>query len=174
MSNHPGKNPHNQRRGAQNKAQGGILEKFIDASCIHYRDCGLAEIEKTPEPFKVTRRVSEYEFHGHFEKQAQPDYKGALHGGRAIVFEAKHSESDRILKNRVTEMQTATLNRYQKLGARCFVLVSLRFQVFAFVPWEHWLEMKQRFKHLHMTESDLQQYRVPFNGRIITFLKGVV
>jgi len=166
------KNPINQMRGAQNRAQGGTFEQIISASCIYYRDCGAAEIEKTPEPFKITRRIGSYKFEGHFEKVAQPDFKGTLIGGKAIVFEAKHTESDRILQNKVTAEQTAALDRHQRMGAACFVLVSLQMKQYAFVPWESWKEMKRLFGHLYMNAKDLERYKVVFNGRIVLFLNG--
>ncbi len=168
------KNASNQLRGAQNRAQGGIFEQYIEASCQHYRDSGLAEIEKTPEPFKVTRRIDDYHFQGHFEKQAQPDFKGTVIGGKAIVFEAKHSEGDRIKRERVTQEQTAALDRHQKMGALCFVLVSIQMRKYALVPWRVWKSMKESCGHLYMNEKDIAPYQVPFNGRIISFLKGVV
>ena len=170
---HNQSNPHNQLRGAQNRAQGDIFEQIIDASCLYYRECGVAEIEKTPEPFRVTRRLTDYQFSGHFEKKAQPDYKGTLQGGKAIAIEAKHTEGDRIKQDRVTPEQTAALDRHYRLGAACFVLVSIKMNTFALVPWTTWAQMKQTFGHKYMTENELQPYRVPFKGRIVFFLDEV-
>ena len=44
-------------------------------------------------------------FQACFTKPAQPDYKGVLRGGRAVVFEAKHTDGDTIAYNRLTETQ---------------------------------------------------------------------
>lgn len=37
----------------QNNAQGKLFEKMILTGCAEYRQKGIAEIEKTPEPFSV-------------------------------------------------------------------------------------------------------------------------
>ena len=46
-----------------------------------------------------------------FTKQAQPDFKGALCDGSCIIFDAKHTEKDRIQQNVITETQWETFDR---------------------------------------------------------------
>ena len=44
-----------------------------------------------------------------YTKAAQADYKGLLAGGRAINFEAKHTDTGRMEQSRVTEDQAERL-----------------------------------------------------------------
>lgn len=92
----PKKNPVNQYRGAVARAQGKRFESYIDASLKYYQQQGLAIVEKTPEPMRPTKDLGNGKFIAFFEKAAQPDYKGTLKGGRAVVFEAKFTASDHI------------------------------------------------------------------------------
>ena len=78
-------------QGMVNRAQGKLFEERIDAALAYYDRLGVASVEKTPEPMRPLKRLSEGRFVAVFEKPAQPDYKGTLQGGRAVVFEAKHT-----------------------------------------------------------------------------------
>lgn len=84
-------------QGKRNRALGLQFEKIITEACEHYRSMGLAYIEKTPEPMRVIGVLDRKRgiFKAVFEKAAQPDFKGTMAGGRAVVFEAKHTETDR-------------------------------------------------------------------------------
>ena len=113
----PKKNPVNQYRGAVARAQGKRFESYIDASLKYYQQQGLAIVEKTPEPMRPLKRLSEGRFVAVFEKPAQPDYKGTLQGGRAVVFEAKHTSTGQMEQSRVTEAQAKRLEHHQELGA---------------------------------------------------------
>ena len=80
-------------RGRQSRYEGESFEKLLDISCEMYRMHGAARIEKTPEPMRpLSRPNSKGQFTACYVKAAQPDYKGTLAGGQAIVFEAKHTE----------------------------------------------------------------------------------
>lgn len=120
---------------------------------------------------KVIRNVGEGRFLACFEKAAQPDYKGTLNTGKAVVFEAKLSTSDRIEQSRVTDHQAAALEAHSRMGAMAFVLVSLDFQSFYRVPWGTWRNMKQIYKRKYMTAAELEQYKVRFTGSRIEFLE---
>ena len=52
----------------------------------------------------------------------QPDYKGTLRNGFSIVFEAKHTDTDRIKRAVITDEQEKRLDKHLALGAECFVL----------------------------------------------------
>lgn len=171
MSVYKGTNYGRQLQGTVSKAQGGYFEDLITASCEHYKEIKLANIDKTPEPFRPSKRMGDGKFIGNYTQQAQPDFKGTLRGGRSICFEAKHTDDDRILQKRVTDAQTAALNLHEQLGAACYVFVSIQMKRFYFVPWKVWNEMKERFNHKYMGDVELKQYRVRFDGRRIYFLK---
>lgn len=154
--------------GTKARNNGGHFEELLDRACLRYKALKLAYIEKTPEPMKpLDRPNANGQFTACFTKHAQPDYKGTLKGGRSIVFEAKHTDANRIDQARVTEEQAAALTRHESLGALCFILVSFRFENFYAVPWNVWRDMKGHFGKVSATEQDLLPYIVP---GIMTFL----
>ena len=135
------------------------FEDIVNEACKHYANLGIAYIEKTPEPMRVIGVLNSKlgHFKAVFEKVAQPDYKGTMAGGRAIVFEAKYTESDRIKQDAVTEAQKDALNRHESMGAECFVIVCLENQYFR-VPWAKWKTMKEDCGHKYMNAADLTPY----------------
>lgn len=89
-------------RNARSRHSGAVFEALIDRSCDYYEEQGIAKIEKTPEPMKVLANLGGGFFKAIFTKQAQPDYKGTLRGGKAIVFETKHTDTGKIKRSVVT------------------------------------------------------------------------
>lgn len=163
-------NPKYQWQGRVNHAQGACFERLIDKSCEYYRQIGTAVIEKTPEPFHIIKSLGRGIFQGNFAKAAQPDFKGVLKGGQMIAFEAKNSASEEIKQSRVTKDQTKALDAYEKAGALCFVLVSVKMQYFALVPWNVWKSMKDTYGRKYMTLNELLKYEKKFTGNVINFL----
>lgn len=161
----PAKDPIRQYQGAVNKAMGRSFEDIIDAALAYYAQRGEAVVLKTPEPMRPTKDLGGGKFVAHYEKHAQPDYKGALKGGRAVVFEAKHTTTDRIEQSRVTQEQTSLLDKYDTMGAECFVLVGFSMRDFFRVPWAVWGEMKARWGRKYATIEDLEPFRVT-TGRL--------
>lgn len=159
--------------GRTNKANGSLFEKWISSSCEYYAEQDIAFIEKTPEPFHITGKDRNGVVSGYYAKAAQPDYKGILKGGKGIMFEAKHTDTDAIMHKAVTEKQAEELDIFHKLGAVCFVLVSIKFEGFYRVPWTVWQDMKARFGHLKMTAEELEPYRVWSNIERIDFLADI-
>lgn len=146
-------------QGKRNRTQGLKFEEIIDEACEHYRTMGLAYIEKTPEPMKVIKVLDRRlgRFVAVFTKAAQPDYKGTMAGGQSIVFEAKHTESDRIKQDAITEDQWKALDLHEAMGAITFVLVALDMSYYR-VPWQKWKTMKQDCGHKYMNAADLHPY----------------
>ncbi len=169
------KDPRRQAQGYLNRGTGDAFEEYIKAACEHYRMRGYAEVDKTPEPFKVTsgrhkNQNGMFVFEGVFTKQAQPDFQGTLKGGRSVVFEAKTSTSDRIEQSVVTAEQKRALISHELLGAWAYVMVSLSLRSFYRVPWAVWSEMKERFGRKYMTAEDLKPYAVSMqNGILLIF-----
>lgn len=161
------------RSGAGYRARiaGETFENMIASACEYYRRLGIAEIEKTPEPFRVTRPAENGKFYGYFEKKAQPDFKGTLKGGRAVVFEAKHTDSDKIEMRRVTDEQAERLTAHQKLGAVAFVVVSFGLSRFFSVPWEVWANIPETFGRKYVKAKDLAPYEVKIKSGVLDFLK---
>lgn len=154
------KDPMKQYQGAVNRAQGKNFERLIDEALAYYEQKGAAAVEKTPEPMRPTKDLGNGKFISYYEKQAQPDYKGTIKGGRSVVFEAKHTTSDRIEQNRVTQEQSDRLDKYHSMGALCFVFVGFNMRDFFKVPWEVWREMKQTYGRKYATPDELEPYRV--------------
>lgn len=157
--------------GRRSRAAGEFWENMLEATCRHYRLAGTAEIEKTPEPMKpLSRPNSKGQFLACFTKQAQPDYKGTLAGGRSIVFEAKHTDSDRMKRDVISEEQEKRLERHAALGADCFVMVSFGFQRFFKIPWEVFRDMKEHYGRKYITPEDVRDYEVRYIGGVLQIL----
>lgn len=158
-------------QGYKNKYNGLSFEEIITNSCHHYIAREVAVIIKTPEPMRPIRDLGGGKFVAVYEKHAQPDYKGALIGGRAIMFEAKHTDTEELKQSAVTEPQTVSLNYHEKFGAECFVLISFGFRQFFRVPWKVFKAMKEVYGRKYVRPADLAQYRVRFDGMVLHFLE---
>lgn len=154
--------PRKQIQGKRNRAEGKEFEKRIDESFSYCRARGSALIDKTPEPVKILERMNNGQFKCCYDKKAQPDYKGTLKGGRAVMFEAKYTSGDRITGDRVTDTQADYLNQAAALGAFCYILAGFSSWNVYKIPWEIWRDMKAYFGRKYITEKDpeLQQYKV--------------
>ena len=159
--------------GKRSKASGEMFERWLSHACEFYLLKGLAHIEKTPEPFHITGKDSSGTVRGYYEKKGQPDYKGILCDGTGIMFEAKHTDSDRISQSVVTDTQWKDLDIYEQFGARCYVMVSIRLERFYRVPWDAWKRMKELFGHKYMNEQELLPYRLQEKQQTILILEGV-
>lgn len=152
--------PEKQLMGSRSRASGAAFEKLIEVSCEVYKNRKLAYIEKTPEPMRpISGADRQGKFTAIYTAAAQPDYKGTLSGGRAVVFEAKHTDSDTMKQERVTPAQAEALSMHYALGALCFVLISIKDRCFA-IPWTVWDDMKQIYGRKYITASDVEKYEV--------------
>ena len=157
------------RGGAIARANGALFEQPMDMACLAYADNGAALIQKTPEPMKPLRPPNRLgQFLACYTKRAQPDYKGTLRGGQTVVFEAKHTDAQRIERSRVTEEQLQQLLQYDRLGAACFVLISFGFSRFYRVPVEEWDGMELIYGKKSVNEKDLAPFYL--QGGIFSFL----
>lgn len=163
------KDPKHQLQGKIAKANGKRFEKMLDDSFAYYAQKGYAIIEKTPEPMHPTKSLGNGKFIAHYEKQAQPDYKGIIKGGRTVMFEAKFTTADRMEQSRVLQSQQDYMDRHQALGARCFVIAGFNSGGVYCVPWSVWKAMKETFGRKYVTEPDLEKYQVQtaWNGTLL-------
>lgn len=148
-----------------NNAQGQHFEREILAGCKMYERFKIAVIDKTPEPFRVTKKSRDGVFTGRFSTSAQPDFQGTLHGGRSIVFEAKRTSKDRITRNVLTDTQMEILENHNRLGALCGVCISIQDDFF-FIPWNVWRDMKEMYGRQYIKADDVEQFRVKFDGAV--------
>lgn len=149
-----------------NNAQGHIFEGEIKAACMVYHDCKRAEIEKTPEAFRVKKKHPDGTFTGWFTAPAQPDYQGTLDGGRSIVFEAKYTTTPQMKRNVLTQDQRDALEYHADRGALAAVCIGIQDRFF-FIPWAVWRDMKAHYGRQYVTAADVEQYRVRFNGAVL-------
>ena len=140
-------------RGRQNRNEGALFEEIISDSCDYYRERGIAVIEKTPEPFRVTRSLGKGQFQGHFTSQAQPDFKGVVRG-ECIVFDAKATTTGKIPITALTEAQKKGLLAYQRCGAIAGVLMCFNFRQYAWLEIGTFLTAKQVNGHQYWTYEE--------------------
>lgn len=148
-----------------NNAQGQHFEREIIAGCRIYRDKGIAEIDKTPEPYRVLKKDYDGTFKGRFTAHAQPDFQGTLATGKSIVFEAKQTLKDRIQRSVLTDTQMKILESHKKMGALTAVCVNIQHRFF-FVPWTIWRNMKSIYGHQYITPSEIAEYEIKFDGAV--------
>lgn len=161
--------PQQARQQWQNKvnnAQGHLFEDGIRVACLSYHDSGRAEIDKTPEPFRVTSKGKDGTFTGRFTALASPDFQGTLRGGRSIVFEAKYTTTDRLKRAVLTGAQMEALENHARSGAAAGVCGGIQ-DAYFFMPWELWRDMKKHFGRVYVTAADLEPYRVRFTGAVM-------
>lgn len=157
-----------------NQKIGQTFEEVIETACVWYSKQRIAEIQKTPEPFQVIRRMPKGQFLGFYKRQAQPDFKGVMRGGKTLIFEAKHTSTDRMSENVLSETQRQLLTRYSSLGAKCFVVVSFNCKDFYRVPYNVFGDMKKHFGRKYFKAAEAEEYRVTFNQHgILDFLQGL-
>lgn len=159
----PVKDPLRSLQGARSRAQGGRLEEQIEASCALLTETGRADISKTPEPMKpVSQPNKSGQFRAVYTKKAEPDFKGVMLGGRAVMFEAKSTGTGRLNKDRVLPEQVKKLDSYTALGAHCFIVATFDGLRVYRIPWTVWRSMKQRYGRNYVTEADIKEYAVRF------------
>ncbi len=154
-----------QYKNRQSNARGQHFEKEILAGCKLYRERGIAQIDKTPEPFRVSKKGKNGIFTGRFHAPAQPDFQGTLYGGRSVVFEAKRTMKDRIMRSVLTDTQMDALEKHNNLGALCGVCVNIQDDFF-FVPWKVWRDMKTLYGRQYLKAEDLTKYQVSYDGAV--------
>ena len=106
------------------------------------------------------------------DRKANAIWEGTLKGGRSIVFEAKHTSSDRIMQDAVKLHQAQHLESSSELGAVCFVIVSMGGGFYR-VPWEDWKNMKAIYGHKYLNQQEIEKYKIPYRRGIIAFLDNL-
>lgn len=160
-------------RNKRSRDRGKEFENMIETACEYYSLRNYAEIEKTPEARQVIGRTGDRKSQMICvnAKKSQPDFKGTIGGGRSVVFEAKHTDDDRILQSRVTETQVENLVKHDKLGALVFVLVSFGMRRFYRIPLCEWLHMKELYGRKYITPDDVSAFEVRTAEGVLRFLE---
>lgn len=161
--------------GRRSRENGQFFENMIIDSARFYENKGISVIDKTPEPMRVlgANDRNKGKFIACFEKKAQPDFKGILQDSTMILFDAKHTDKDRIIRTVVTDEQEKCFERYMNLGAMCFLVVSIGFENYFRVPWVVFRDMKKIYGHAYMNKRELEPYKISFSGGVLRFLDGI-
>lgn len=162
--------------GSRSRVSGEYFEGMISAACQFYEEKGISVIEKTPEPMRVLKPYDRKrgQFICCFAKQAQPDFKGILMDATMVLFDAKHTDKEKIMRDVVTEEQESCFERYMKLGAMCFLVVSIGLDDFYRVPWVVFRDMKKIYGHKYMNREELEPYRIKYSNGVVKYLDGIV
>ena len=150
------------------RANGKAFEDGIIRACEEYKAQGRATVSKAPEPRRVIGRTG-----GRSSAmicvncaKADPDFYGSVSpDGKCIVFDAKHTDKDRILMSALTDHQTEILDLHERCGADCYVAVSFGFQSFYMFPYSFWKNMKANFgrQYIMPTDEGIRQFAVKFS-----------
>lgn len=161
--------------GSRSRASGEYFERMISAACNFYEERGISVIEKTPEPMKILKPYDRRrgQFICCFAKQAQPDFKGVLMDSTMVLFDAKHTDSEKISRSVVTEEQEKCFERYMKLGAMCFLVCSIGLDSFYRIPWIVFRDMKKIYGHKYMSAKELEPYKIKYSNGVLRFLDGI-
>ena len=155
------KKEYNRKIGAKRSQRNGkLFETLIERACTYYSRKGIAQIQKTPEPFQILRKTRNGQATGFYTKMAQPDFQGTLNGGQSIVFEAKHTEAKLFPFDRISSEQQLELEKHHNRGAKCFVILSFKFKNFYLIDWATWKDMKEHIGKKSVNEKDLQKRNV--------------
>lgn len=148
-----------------NNAQGHHFESAVKAGCTYYKNREEAEIEKTPEPFRVIKKNTKGIFTGRFTGLAQPDFQGTLKGGQSICFEAKYTMTNKMQRNVLSDNQMDLLESHDRLGAKACVCIGIKDDYF-FIPWNVWRDMKEIYGRQYVNVTDIESYRVIYDGSL--------
>lgn len=161
--------------GKVSHKQGERFEQRIKNACKIYQINEIAEINKANEPMKpISKQQRGGWFKAVFTEKSGADFSGVVKGGRAVFFEAKYTDSEKMLKSRVTELQIKQLQNVNNLGGIAFVLISFSSGRVYRIPIDKWVNMKSVFGRLFLRESDCEQFLISEEYERIDFLKGVV
>lgn len=89
------------------------------------------------------------------------------------VIKPYNRDRGQISRNVVTEEQEECFERYMKMGAMCFLVISLEFEEFYRVPWIVFRDMKKIYGHKYMNREELAPYRVKYNNGVVKYLDGI-
>ncbi len=130
---------------------GDAFEELLMIVAEQYRAQGIARIAKVPTAWKPIRgdggfiscKIDErvpksVDFVGS-SRLRDPERPSALTTGKAIAFEAKHTDRDRIRWDEVTLEEREFLDDYlAQQDTVTFIICSFRMEKFYLVPWAAW------------------------------------
>ncbi|MBQ1493287.1 MAG: Holliday junction resolvase RecU [Blautia sp.] len=128
--------------------RGSTFEELINRTNEHYRETGLALIQKIPTPITPVRMDKE---NGHitlayFEKQSTVDYIGAVQGV-PVCFDAKECSIERFALANVHPHQVQFMKDFEQQGGVAFLLLFYsRLDLIYYLPLRTFLPFWQRME----------------------------
>ena len=160
--------------------RGSTLEELINQTIAHYRDHGLALIQKVPTPItpinidKNTRHITL----AYFDQKSTVDYLGVVQGIPAW-FDAKECASDTFPLANIHEHQVAFMTDYERQQGVSFLLLyySSR-QEFYYMPYTEMMEFWNRMKmggrkSFLISELDPAYFLDVKNDAVLPILEGL-
>lgn len=117
----------------ENKRNADELEADLVKECDLLRNLGLADVEKIPDPVKITQKYKDGSIKGRVLARSTVDFGGTIKGGLAVHFDAKVTTDDsrwnfscldsKDTKGRKGRTQREFLADNARLGAASFVFL---------------------------------------------------
>lgn len=104
--------------------RGSVLEDLINRTNEHYREKGLALIQKVPTPITPIK-IDKEQRHitlAYFEQKSTVDYIGAVQG-IPVCFDAKECASDTFALQNIHSHQVNFMEEFEKQGGISFLLI---------------------------------------------------
>lgn len=126
--------------------RGRDFEELIELSNRQYANRGLATIHKVPTAWKPIRNSSGKVITAKVDKDefAGVDFLGCYQG-RALAFDAKHTNGHRLRWDRVATHQAEFLDAWRNVGGITFILAEFEEQAYV-IPWRWWSEQLERWR----------------------------
>ena len=70
----------------------------------------------------------------------------------------------------MTGEQRKEFDRYEKMGARCYIMTTLDFADFYRIPWK---ERPEKHGRRHFKRDDLEPYRIQYRNGVVLFLEVI-
>ena len=160
--------------------RGSTLEELINQTIEHYREQGLALIQKVPTPItpinieKETRHITL----AYFDQKSTVDYLGVVQG-IPVCFDAKECAADTFPLANVHEHQVRFMGDFEKQQGISFLLLHFTSrQEFYYMPYAELMEFWRRMefggrKSFLISELDPAYFLDVRNDWMLPILEGI-
>ncbi len=160
--------------------RGSTLEELVNRTNEHYREKGLALIQKIPTPITPVRmdKESRHITLAYFEQRSTVDYIGAVQGV-PVCFDAKECSADTFPLANIHPHQVAFMKDFEKQGGAAFFLIYFSHtDDFYYLTLSQllvfWARMEEGGrKSFRREELDVSYYLPKKNGILVPYLYGL-
>ncbi len=160
--------------------RGSTLEELVNRTNEHYREKGLALIQKIPTPITPVRmdKESRHITLAYFEQRSTVDYIGAVQGV-PVCFDAKECSADTFPLANIHPHQVAFMKDFEKQGGVAFFLIYFSHtDDFYYLTLSQllifWTRMEEGGrKSFKREELDASYYLPKKNGILVPYLYGL-